>query len=338
MTTYRPTTLQKILHHFTQGERLGVTQLAQLTGLSRAILHRYIKALLDQGDLEKVGEGPQAKYCLKNTSKILQTKDKSERSALPYQATQLLNDTFLKYTPQGTVLQGHSGLIRWCEARWLDPVQKAESYLRIAKHINSLRNSCGVLDATNGFKKNMNNSSLDNIYYADQYKRMDFGRGKLAEMTFYAKQSQNRKGLLASIALFLDQLRCLIQHEKVDALAFVPATITRQWQLLHMLDEALQDVNLPRITIKKFYEGSMKIPQKSLKKREERIANAQHTIYIRDAQAGTYQKVLLIDDFVGSGATLNETAKKLKKEGVKKVIGFAIVGNMDMSYDIINEM
>lgn len=117
MTTYRPTTLQKILHHFTQGERLGVTQLAQLTGLSRAILHRYIKALLDQGDLEKVGEGPQAKYCLKNTSKILQTKDKSERSALPYQATQLLNDTFLKYTPQGTVLQGHSGLIRWCEAR-----------------------------------------------------------------------------------------------------------------------------------------------------------------------------------------------------------------------------
>lgn len=117
MSTYRPTTLQKILHHFIIGELLGVTQLAQLTGLSRAILHRYIKALLAQGELEKIGEGPQTKYRLKNTSKLPQTKDKNAHASLPYQATQLLNETFLKYTPQGTVLQGYSGLIRWCEAR-----------------------------------------------------------------------------------------------------------------------------------------------------------------------------------------------------------------------------
>lgn len=51
-----------------------------------------------------------------------------------------------------------------------------------------------------------------------------------------------------------------------------------------------------------------------------------------------YHKVLLIDDFVGSGSTLNETAGKLKVEGIQEVIGFAIVGNMDLSYEVINEV
>jgi len=47
---------------------------------------------------------------------------------------------------------------------------------------------------------------------------------------------------------------------------------------------------------------------------------------------------LLIDDFVWSGATLNETAYKLKQNWVKKIIWFAFVGNANLSYDIINEV
>ena len=60
--------------------------------------------------------------------------------------------------------------------------------------------------------------------------------------------------------------------------------------------------------------------------------------YIYDQYVGTYKHVLLIDDFVWSGSTLNETAKKLKKAGVTKVSWFAIVGNLDLSYEVINEM
>jgi predicted amidophosphoribosyltransferase len=46
----------------------------------------------------------------------------------------------------------------------------------------------------------------------------------------------------------------------------------------------------------------------------------------------------LIDDFVGSGATLNETAKKLKNAWANKVIWFAFVGNLNLSYDVIREI
>jgi hypothetical protein len=48
-----------------------------------------------------------------------------------------------------------------------------------------------------------------------------------------------------------------------------------------------------------------------LKRPEERIQNAKNTIFIRREHID-YHTVLLIDDFVGSGATLNETAIKLK--------------------------
>jgi phosphoribosyl transferase domain len=48
-----------------------------------------------------------------------------------------------------------------------------------------------------------------------------------------------------------------------------------------------------------------------LKRPEDRIQNAKNTIFIREEDID-YNTVLLIDDFVGSGATLNETAIKLK--------------------------
>jgi predicted amidophosphoribosyltransferase len=46
----------------------------------------------------------------------------------------------------------------------------------------------------------------------------------------------------------------------------------------------------------------------------------------------------LIDDFVWSGSTLNETAKKLKDEWIEKVFWFAFVWNMDLDYEVVNEI
>jgi predicted amidophosphoribosyltransferase len=46
----------------------------------------------------------------------------------------------------------------------------------------------------------------------------------------------------------------------------------------------------------------------------------------------------LIDDFVWSGSTLNETAKKLKEEWVLIVDWFAFVWNLNLKYEVINEV
>lgn len=49
--------------------------------------------------------------------------------------------------------------------------------------------------------------------------------------------------------------------------------------------------------------------------------------------------VLLIDDAVGSGATLNEVASQIKQRGIAsgKVIGLAIAGSLK-GFDVISEV
>jgi len=58
----------------------------------------------------------------------------------------------------------------------------------------------------------------------------------------------------------------------------------------------------------------------------DRVENAKKTLYVTENVP--WQRVLLIDDAVGSGATLNEVAHKLKSQfATTFVAGFAIVGS-----------
>ncbi len=51
-----------------------------------------------------------------------------------------------------------------------------------------------------------------------------------------------------------------------------------------------------------------------------------------------FKNVLLIDDAVGSGATFQEVAKKLKKRGIAtQVYGLAITGSAK-GFDVISEV
>ena len=57
------------------------------------------------------------------------------------------------------------------------------------------------------------------------------------------------------------------------------------------------------------YPGKIRVAQKTLGKLEERVRNAKETIFV-DKINSRFNNLLLIDDAVGSAATLNETAKK----------------------------
>ena len=69
----------------------------------------------------------------------------------------------------------------------------------------------------------------------------------------------------------------------------------------------------------------------------DRIENAKNTIVVDEK--GTFKNILLIDDAVRSGATLNETAKKIKDRKIckGKIIGLAIVGSFK-GFDVIGEV
>lgn len=134
------------------------------------------------------------------------------------------------------------------------------------------------------------------------------------------------------------QIKCLIDKSNIDAIAIIPFSIKRQNQLLKILKNKLKDFELPFIRIDKYFRNNIPIPQKSLKTRQQRKENAEKTIIVEDKSVKNYKNILLIDDFVWSGSTLNQTAKKLKDKWWKNILWLAFVGNTDLQYEIINEV
>ena len=157
------------------------------------------------------------------------------------------------------------------------------------------------------------------MFYLDFYAIERFGKTLLGKLIHFGKQSQNKKLLEEIIKISKYQVNKLIKTLNVDAIAYIPPTITRQIQIMTVLEQGFA-ISLPKIQLVKV-KGEIVVPQQS--------------IMIADKRA--FNSVLIIDDAVGSGATLNETAGKLIKKGLaKKVFGLAITGSFK-GFDVITE-
>lgn len=335
----RFTSLRKILKLFSHQQELSPREIMDLSWLQKSVVHKYLAQLLEEWKIQKKGVVPHVKYFIPwNTIEKQTVKKDTVVYTIDFQTRKIIDQIFFKFSPTGKKQLWYEGFISWCYERGLDTQEKLENYIKIHNYIDSQLDICGMLRADEAFWKDFEKMYLDTVLYADQYKYMEFWRGKLAELTFYAKQSQNKQLIAESIAEIIPKLECNIYREQYDAIAITPWSIERKNQLLWLLQQALKKVGIPYIHLIKDFEDGIAIPQKSLKTRAQRIENARNTIFVDDKNAGNYKKVLLIDDFVGSWATLNETAKKLKDEGVEHITGFAFVGNTDLSYEVINEI
>lgn len=126
----------------------------------------------------------------------------------------------------------------------------------------------------------------------------------------------------------------VIKNKKIEAVGFIPPTVKRQVQFMKFLEQNLK-IYLPKIKLVKIITEIV-TPQKTLNKLQDRIENADSTIFV--SESGKYENILLIDDALGSGATLNQVACKIKKSGIaKKVFGYAVVGSLK-GFDVINEV
>ncbi len=114
----------------------------------------------------------------------------------------------------------------------------------------------------------------------------------------------------------------------------MPPTVKREVQLMRELEQQL-NLPLPIINLVKV-KTPVAVPQKTLNKLSDRVENAKSTIIVNDTKK--YKTVLLIDDALGSGATLNEIAQKIKNQKVADtVIGLAITGSFS-GFEVISEV
>jgi len=324
-------TRQKILDYIAQHGQVRVADLGRFLAISNQALHRQLHALIESGTLQKTGKPPKVFYALSSTQPVFGYH--WQESALNQATARCLEDNFMNITPDGRKLNGVEGFDEWCKKRQLPFVKTASEYRATLSRYHALQKN-GFLNGSRKVMATFAKTWIDELFYLDFYSIERFGKTKLGQLVLYAKQSQDRaiiKQLLGAVILPITRF---INERKFSAIGFIPPSVKRQIQLMKELERAMT-FGLPTLRIEKI-ATQVRVPQKSLSKLGDRIENARATFAVMDKNY--YDSVVLIDDAVGSGATMNEIAGKLKERGIAKTVtGLALVGSYK-GFDVISEV
>jgi hypothetical protein len=322
---------RRIVEFIEKNQKARVYDLVRQFKISPVAIHKQLRKLVGQDQLKKIGKPPLVFY----------VKSRKEPFFLPKIAKEQFkknNQSYLYISPSGEIIEGFLGFSRWAvdtkQEKYLERL--AAEYIKTREMANKFINTSGWIDAVNKLKQTFKKIYVEGVFFQDFYSLPKFGKTKLGQLMLYAKQSQKRSLMEEIIKMTKPFVKKLIKKFKIEAVVFIPPTIPRQIQFMKELRYGLR-ISLPTLDLVKVYAGDIPVAQKTLSRLEQRIINARETIQLKE-RFKAYKKVLLIDDAVGSGATFNETAKKLKEEKIaKKVYAAAIVGSFK-GFDVIREV
>jgi len=319
-------THHKIINYIKKRGQATGNELANSLDISDRAVRKQLSKMIESNILIKIGKPPKVFYMLKDN----QVKQEIN---LDKKIADLINENYLIITPMGKKLEGVEGFVFWCQKNNLPIEKTAKEYIQTHKKYQKYKKN-KLIDGMAKFKNSFDKVYLNKIFYLDFYSIERFGKTKLGQMLLYGKQSGNRKLIKNIVDIIKPSLNILLAKYKFDAIGYIPWTVKREVQFMKQLEKQL-DLPFKTIIIDKA-KTDIIVPQKTLSKINDRIANAKQTLVVRSSQQ--YKTVLLIDDAVGSGSTLNEVAKQLRhKKIAKKVIGLAITGSFK-GFDIISEI
>ncbi len=322
----------KIQFLFEDKKEWSVIEIVSELNVSKQYVHRVLNQLVENNEIEKIGLPPKTIYrkkevqILPNIPKVIISKDKEL----------FLNENFILITEVGQLLDGIAAFENWCQKRKLPLEKTIDEFILTKDKYNQYVNQNGLISGLEKLKttKGYDTIFLDEVLYLDFYAIERFGKTRLGTILHYAKQGQNKMLMKLLIDEIKEKIDTITSVYKIDAIAYVPPTIKRETQLMKVLANGLK-INLPSIEILKI-GGIIPVPQKSLNKIEERINNAENTFVVKSKVS--YNTLLLIDDAVGSGSTLNQIAGKIKnKKLATTVIGLAVVGSFK-GFDVITDV
>lgn len=325
-----------ILEYIRSRGRTRPNDLIEHFSLSAVIVHRHLKTLLLAGEIRKTGSPPLVFYEAKNNTPSSHKPPQNESWKPNSTEMDFLASHYLYFTPSGECLLGFEGFKEWTKSVGEEKRIQAlvREYINITREYDEYRKE-NFIDATTRFQSIFKNMTLDRVYYSDFYSLPKFGKTRLGSLVLHGKQAQSKK-IIKKIALECEPtIQNLIKKLKIDAVAWEPHSLPRKIPFLKELEKNMS-LSAHKIQLVKAYSGEIPIAQKSLSKLEERIRNAAETIFVKNSELGA-KRILIIDDAIGSGATLEETAKKLKSMGADFVAGYAVVGSLK-GFEVIREV
>ncbi|MEP7258955.1 MAG: hypothetical protein ABI687_11210 [Flavitalea sp.] len=327
------TTKENILNLFKAHNELSIKEMTDDLNASKQMIHIAVKQLLDEKLIEKLGRAPKTVYRFLDGKSVHPQSSELEISP---STSDFLDKNFLAVTETGSPLEGFEAFERWCKQRNLPILKTLAEFTTTKLKYESYYDKHGFINGMEKLKntKGYENIWLDELYYLDFYAIERFGKTRLGTLLHYAKQGQNKFLMSIMMKEIGPRIKEFIKMHKADAVGFVPPTIRREVQIMKYIQNSLK-ISLPVIDIKKL-SGIIPVPQKSLAKLDERIRNAENTFAITDQRK--FKHLILIDDAVGSGSTLNQISEKIKnKEVASKITGLAIVGSFK-GFDVITDV
>jgi hypothetical protein len=179
-----------------------------------------------------------------------------------------------------------------CTERKQDPKTAVERRKKHIAYLDSITTSLGIC-ATHKLADYPENPLLD-LRYGHIYALPEFGKTPYGTWMELAKTYPSVNIFDTLLQSIIPYVRALIAHYQIDALCFAQPTAKRKLQIMDYLSKTLFNT-LPRIRIQKtpgYFPA-----QKTLKQRDDRIANAQASFEIFPSQT-SYKHVLIIDDAV----------------------------------------
>lgn len=330
-------TSERIISYIKLNKQGRAHELSRALQVSRVIIHRHLKKLVESGELKKVGKPPLVFYVLNENKESVKNDGIAQLSS---HIQEYININYLYIAPQGEMLYGTRGFEAWVKSIKEESriTTIADEYVKTHRSSEKIRSREGWIDATEKLRGTFPDLAIEKLFYGDFYSIPKFGKTKLGNLVLYSKQSQNRELIALAIKLVRPIIEKIITEYKIDTIAFIPASVPRNIQFMQEFANELH-INLPKIQLVKSYTGDILVAQKSLSGLGERIMNARETIFAKTLMPINAQNILIIDDAVGSGATLNETAKKLQPANLNKkmIFGFAIVGSIK-GFEVIREV
>ncbi len=322
-------TREEILVYIKREGSISSKDIAEHIGITRQALFKHLPKLLLEGLIQKAGRPPKVFYSLaKAPDNSFVSNDVSNA------VRRIIEERYLYITPGGEMLSGWDGFVAWAKKTSQEPVKTAKEYVATLHRYDTFRKN-GMIDGTKKMKGTFQDFALDALYYVDFYSIERFGKTKLGQMLLYAKQSQDKKMMKPIAETVRPQAHKLIKKYHIDGVLFIPPTVKREVQFMKELEKNLH-LPVRSLSVSKV-KTPIIVPQKTLGKLHDRVENARETIAVEEK--GAFKNILIIDDAVGSGATLNETAKKILKKGLcsGKIIGLVVTGSFK-GFDVISEV
>lgn len=321
-------TTNKIISYISKKHQASGQELSDYLGITPRAVRKQLKSMLDNGLLNKIGQPPKVFYFIPDKKKVV------VKSKVRLNIRKIIEKRYLIITPSGEIKEGMDGFEYWCIKNELDIQKTANEYIKTLKKYDRFKKD-GLINGKIKMKQTFQKVYVDKLYYLDFYSIERFGKTKLGQLLLYAKQSQDKKLIKFLSESIKRNIKSLIKKYKIDGVGYIPPTVKREIQFINELRKNLK-LSSRRVNLIKL-KSQVAVPQKTLSKLNDRIENARSSIVVDDNEI--YDNILLIDDAVGSGATINETAAKIRKKKIckGKIIGLAITGSYK-GFEVISEV